>query len=92
MDYFFGYVTNDPAPAEGFESITLSGGNYAVFHLPYGSDTFENEELALRIQALWQYIFEEWLYSKSENIFDDTRLCFEKYGIDMAEIYIPVSL
>lgn len=23
---------------------------------------------------------------------DDTRLCFEKYGIDMAEIYIPVSL
>lgn len=101
MDYFFGYVTNDPSPAEGFQHIDLAGGDYALFRLPYPTDKNQTDNdkagsstmdaLARHVETLWLYIFEEWLSDERKVRFDDSRLCFEKYGTEYAEIYIPIK-
>lgn len=95
MDYFFGYITSDPRPAEGFQQLTLAGGDYAVFRLPYVdlSSTGQDNQPLLpeRIQGLWQYIFEDWFSSQQAVLFDEDRLCFEKYGRDYVEICVPVK-
>ena len=89
MEYFFGYITSDPNPAEGFRCLSLSGGEYAIFRLEY-LDGGISQELLLHIQSVWHYIFEEWFASHPQTNFDDSRLCFEKYGQKEIEICVPV--
>lgn len=92
MEYFFGYITSDPRPAEGFRQILLPGGDYVVFRLPYGTGEGSGPDaLPVRIQALWQYIFGDWFSSRQSVLFDEKRLCFEKYGADHVEICVPVT-
>ena len=92
MDYFFGYVTNDASPAEGFRPISIDAGVYAVFRLAYPpADTDLKQTLPLSIQAMWQFIFQEWLEESISPDFDDSRLCFEKYGSESAEIWVPIK-
>lgn len=93
MDYFFGYVTSDPSPAEGFKELFLAPGQYAVFRLPYQAGKEYaglKSSLSARVQALWQFVFKEWFSGETSLRFDDGRLCFEKYGIRDVEIWAPV--
>ena len=89
MEYFFGYITSDPTPADGFRRLSLAGGDYAVFRLDYLNGEVSHD-LLLHIQAVWHYIFEEWFAAHPELAFDDSRLCFEKYGQTQMEICVPV--
>ena len=89
MEYFFGYITSDPNPAEGFHRLSLAGGDYAVFSLEY-LDEGISQGILLQIQSIWHYIFEEWFSSHPKVDFDDGRLCFEKYGQTQMEICVPI--
>lgn len=89
MEYFFGYVTSDPAPSEGFRTLSLLGGDYVIFRLSYYKEGV-SEEFLLHIQSVWHYIFDEWFASHPKITFDDSRLCFEKYGQASMEICVPV--
>ncbi len=90
MDYFFGYVTNDPGPASGFTELRIGAGDYAVFRLEYEKPDTADGSLPFRVQALWKYIFEDWLSSSDKIIFNDALLCFELYGKTDIQIYVPV--
>ena len=89
MDYFFGYVTSDLRPAEGFHEISLAPGDYAVFRISYPESETGNV-LPARVRDLWLYIFGEWFSNNSAMVFDDSRLCFEKYGAAEVEICVPI--
>ena len=89
MEYFFGYITSDPNPAEGFRCLNLAKGEYAVFNLEYQKEGV-SQDLLLQIQSVWHYIFEEWFASHPRVDFDDSRLCFEKYGQTQMEICVPI--
>ncbi len=88
MDYFFGYITSNSQSSEGFANISLGEGEYVVFRLIYPSLLSEVPE---QLQAHWQYIFKDWFAGQAALEFDDSRLCFEKYGTDEIEIRIPVK-
>ena len=94
LEYFFGYVTSDPRPTKGFHEFLIPEGNYALFRLPYPADSQEStssmESLPSRIRELWSYIFSDWFALEKDSDFDDGRLCFEKYGRDCVELYVPL--
>ena len=90
MDYFFGYVTSDRRPADGFHEVTLAAGDYAIFRLSYPASGIK-DILPTHVRDLWRYIFGEWLTENDSVVFDDSRLCFEKYGAEKVEVCVPVK-
>lgn len=95
LDYFFGYVTNDRSPAEGFSAISIPAGDYAVFSMSYRRGGTEEgkpdaDNLKERIRELWSHAFEKWMQSCEDVRFNDSGICFEKYGRNDIQIFIPV--
>ena len=92
MPYFFGCVTDWTGTAEGFSSLELSAGIYAVFSV---SDMVATDTQAVTVSQMrqaWGMIFEGWLPSSDARswLFDGARMCFEMYVKSQAWIYIPV--
>ena len=87
LSYFFGYKTDDAAPAEGFEEISIPAAQYAVFELDNGDSA---KDLAKRIDAAWKEIFSEW-FDSVDYQYDESKICFEFYKGDKSYIYVPVK-
>lgn len=87
LKYFFGYKTEDDAPAEGFEEIVIPAAQYAVFEIEKASSA---SALAEKISAAWKEIFSTW-FDTVDYRYDESKLCFEFYKDENSYIYVPVK-
>ena len=87
LTYFFGYATDDKVLPDGFTSVTIPAGKYAVFGLSMSDDI---KQSAVDIKKTWKYAFNEWL-DKSQYRFNSNGMCFEYYKGKTVEIYIPIA-
>jgi len=72
---------------ETMRSVTIPGGDFAVFQVPAckGAD-----ELGEAVRATWRYACEQWLPGSAYAV-DSSRSAFEYYLGSDSRIYIPVK-
>ncbi|MDO4490831.1 MAG: AraC family transcriptional regulator [Lachnospiraceae bacterium] len=75
-----------PSMEENLHLLTIPGGTYAVFSMPF---TGSNEEKQFTVELLSRYIFNEWKLINHVNV-DGNGMVYETYRDDKVFIHIPV--
>ncbi len=76
----------EPSMEENLHLLTVPGGTYAVFSMPF---TGTPEEKQFTLGILSRYIFNEWKLINHVSI-DGTGMIYETYDQDTVSIHIPV--
>ena len=85
--YIFGYVVPEIGYVpETMRSVTIPGGEFAVFRAPAHKTA---QELGDNLRETWRYACDEWLPGSAYEA-DPTRMAFEYYSGSDAAVYIPV--
>lgn len=81
-------ISPDAAPSmeENLHQLTIPGGTYAVFTMPFSGNP---EEKQFVVDLLSRYIFNEWKLINHVNI-DGNGMVYETYDQDTISIHIPV--
>ena len=86
--YVFGYVVPEIGYVpEGMRAVTIPGGEFAVFRAPAYKSA---QELGDNLRETWRCACDEWLPGSAYEA-DPTRMAFEYYLGNSAEVYIPVK-
>lgn len=90
LAYYFGTVTDFAGVPEGFVEFNIPEAEYAVFTASETVDKDEKDVTAKKVADAWAAIYAEWLPAHPEYKTDATKMYFELYTGQKAEIYIPV--
>ncbi len=76
----------EPSMEENLHRITIPGGSYAVFSVPFSGST---EEKKFAVTVLSRYIFKEWKLINHVAV-DSSGIIYETYEDDLLSIHIPI--
>lgn len=91
LAYYFGTVTDYAGVPDGFVEFKIPGAQFAVITASEAVGSEDASETAKKVADAWVYFYEEWLPANPDCKTDASKMYYELYTGEKAQIFIPVK-